>query len=101
MENINKQPPMGQICLYPNCEIPAKQSFSDKTGNSDLYYCDLHSKVVEEGSLYVIEMFDYPGFVLTENGLPKIFKSYPEAIEEMNDCQDGYILNFEAMEIQR
>lgn len=48
----------------------------------------------DSGPFYVIENFGEPQFVLNEDGSIKSFDTYPEAAEEADDCQNGYVLAF-------
>lgn len=47
-----------------------------------------------EGPFYVIECFPYPQFVMDEEGIIKSFDEYREALEEVKDCQKGYVICF-------
>ncbi len=47
------------------------------------------------GVFYVIENFPHPRFVMDENGETKSFDTYHEALEEANECQEGYVISFE------
>jgi hypothetical protein len=46
------------------------------------------------GSFYVIEAFPDPQFVLDEEGNVKCFENYDDALQEAEDCQEGYIISF-------
>lgn len=47
------------------------------------------------GPFYVIDLFNGPAFVTSEDGLTKAFDSFEEAEVEAADCQQGYVICFE------
>ncbi len=57
-----------------------------------LQYADMMEDIT--GEFYVIENFHLPAFVTDEDGEVKIFPNYQKALEEANDCQDGYVISF-------
>jgi len=83
--------PMGQVCMYGNCMENAVYE------DDGMYYCKSHIKV----DVLIIEMFPTPCLILDEDGNAKRFDSIITAIEELRECQDGYILDFKTMKIVR
>ena len=48
----------------------------------------------QDGPFYVIERFHEPQFVVDEKGNIKSFVTYPEALAEARDCQNGFVIAF-------
>lgn len=46
------------------------------------------------GPFYVLDCFSYPEFVIDEEGVPKTFDRYEEAMQEAEDCQQGMVIVF-------
>lgn len=55
---------------------------------------DVQKPETLDGPFYVIECFPCPQFVTDEEGLIKSFDEYDKALQEADDCQEGYILVF-------
>ena len=46
------------------------------------------------GPFYVIENFPFPQFVTDQEGNLKEFEDYLAALDESEDCQEGYVIAF-------
>jgi hypothetical protein len=62
---------------------------------SQIFLLQYAPTTVNSGApFYVIEKFPDPQFVLDEDGNVKSFENYEDALNEAEDCQDGYVISF-------